>query len=107
MAQRIVVQKTDDVDGSEAVETLTFALDGVNYEIDLSEANALALRETVAPWKSAGRRVGGRTVVKPTAAGPDYDPKAVRAWAAARKIEVPARGRVPNAVFEQYHAAGN
>ncbi len=45
MAQRIVVQKTDDIDGSAAPETVTFALDGTTYEIDLSEANAAPLRE--------------------------------------------------------------
>ena len=108
MAQRVVVQKTDDIDGSEATETVLFAIDGTTYEIDLSEANAAALRAACGPYRSAGRRVGGRATTrapKPTFAG--YDPKAVRAWATSHKIEIPARGRIPNAVVEQYHAAGN
>ena len=110
MAQRVVVQKTDDIDGSEATETVTFSLDGVNYEIDLNEAHAAELRAAVKPFASAGRRVGGGARL--TSAGAvkkssGYDPKAVRAWAASNRVELPARGRIPAAVLEQYRAAGN
>jgi len=48
---------TDDIDGTEARTTVRFALDGVDYEIDLSEANAKALREALQPYVAAGRVV--------------------------------------------------
>ena len=61
MAQKVQVVLVDDIDGGEAVETLSFSLDGVGYEIDLTEANAAELRAAIAPWISAGRRVSGVT----------------------------------------------
>ena len=60
MAQEVKVILVDDVDGGPASETLTFAFDGVNYEIDLSERNAARLRADLEPWISAGRRVTPR-----------------------------------------------
>ncbi len=59
MAQKIHVELVDDVDGSPAAETVSFGLDGVQYQIDLSEGNATALREALAPYIGHGRRAGG------------------------------------------------
>ena len=56
MAQRVVVTLSDDIDGSEAAETIAFGLDGKSYEIDLNEANAEKLREALAPYVEAGRK---------------------------------------------------
>src|SRR5919202_4069965 len=61
MAQKVQVILVDDVDGGEASETVSFALDGVSYEIDVSESNAAALRDALAPWVGHARRVGGRS----------------------------------------------
>src|SRR5262245_50504141 len=61
MAQKVQVILVDDIDGGEAEESVSFAIDGVNYEIDLSESNAVALREALAPWVGHARRVGGRS----------------------------------------------
>ena len=110
MAQRVVIRKTDDIDGSEANETVTFAVDGITYEIDLTDAHAEELRATVRRFAAAGRRVGGagrRASTGADKSAQDYDPKAVRAWAGSHKIALPARGRIPAAVVEQYRAAGN
>ena len=60
MAQKVQVILVDDLDGGEADETISFALDGVNYEIDLSENNAESLWESLAEWIGHARRVGGR-----------------------------------------------
>lgn len=60
MVQRVNVILEDDIEGGEAAETVTFGLDGVSYEIDLSEANAQKLRDSLAQWIGAGRRVSGR-----------------------------------------------
>ncbi len=108
--QRVVVQKTDDIDGSEATQTVTFAIDGTAYEIDLNEGNAGDLRAAIKPYAAAGRRTSGAGRAASTKAvkgAQDYDPKAARAWPASRKISIPARGRIPSAVVEQYRSAGN
>jgi hypothetical protein len=56
MAKTTVVKLIDDIDGSAAAKTVTFGLDGVTWEIDLSKKNALALEQVLAPYISAGRR---------------------------------------------------
>jgi hypothetical protein len=101
MAQRAVVTLTDDLDGRQAAETVTFGLDGVSYEIDLSEKNAGKLRKMLAPYVGHARKLSrsGRPYRR-TRAG--YDSKAVRAWAASRGLDVPARGRIPRRVLEEY-----
>ncbi|MEU1124701.1 Lsr2 family protein [Streptomyces sp. NPDC005899] len=110
MAQRVVVSLSDDIDGGEAAETVTFALDGKSYEIDLNPANAKKLRKALAPYVAAGRRQApaGRHDRPPvtyhhTPVAPD--PAAVRAWARSHRMEVPARGRIPKKVYEAFHAA--
>lgn len=108
MAQKTLVQLTDDIDGTEAAETVRFGLDGVGYEIDLNGANAAALRESVARFVQHARRTraaGSGRAAATTTTG--HNAKAVRAWCAANGIEIPARGRIPAAVLAQYHAAGN
>jgi len=115
MARKQIVLMTDDLEPEfEADETVTFSLDGATYEIDLSEANAVALRETLAPYVSQARKgAGGGRGRSPrgsrssesAATGPD--PKAVRAWAAANNEPVSARGRIPADVVAKFRAAGN
>ncbi|MFI6943853.1 Lsr2 family protein [Streptomyces sp. NPDC050418] len=109
MAQRVVVTLFDDIDGSEAAETVAFGLDGKSYEIDLNQTNAKKLRKTLAPYLEAGRKQAGRSAakagrtVKHTAVA--ADPAAVRAWARSHKMDVPARGRIPKKVYEAFEAA--
>ncbi|CAL9467370.1 Nucleoid-associated protein Lsr2 [Streptomyces sp. enrichment culture] len=104
MAQRVVVTLFDDIDGSEAAETIAFGLDGRTYEIDLNEANARKLRETLEPYVAAGRKrsASGRAY-RQTEVAPD--PAAVRAWAQSNRMDVPARGRIPKKVYEAFAAA--
>ena len=112
MAQRKITTLVDDIDGSEATETVTFGLDGATYEIDLNDAHAADLREVLAPFLSVARKVsgsGGRT--RSVASTPrqrgasDVDPKAVRAWAEEHGVAVSPRGRIRSDVLEQYRAA--
>jgi nucleoid-associated protein Lsr2 len=107
MATRTVTQLLDDITGQAADETVSFGLDGVDYEIDVNKKNAAALRKAFAPFQEAARRVGGRRspVMKKVASG--VDNKAVRAWAASNGIELSERGRIPGHVIDQYVAAGN
>ena len=60
MAQRVQIILEDDYDGGTADETVSFALDGAEYEIDLSSKNATGLRDALAPWVSHARKIGGR-----------------------------------------------
>ncbi|MFC1419372.1 histone-like nucleoid-structuring protein Lsr2 [Streptacidiphilus cavernicola] len=109
MAQKVVVELSDDLDGSQADETITFALDGRSYEIDLNSKNAGKLRAALEPFVSAGRKQGGaRREAKRVAVARDTnrpDPVAVRAWAESQGIEVASRGRVPADVVEKFQAA--
>ncbi|GAA4677088.1 Lsr2 family protein [Streptomyces chumphonensis] len=104
MAQRVVVTLSDDLEGGEAVETVTFGLDGKSYEIDLSTANAKKLRGALAPYVRAGRKRArtGKTF-QHTAVAPD--PQTVRAWAQSNGYDVPARGRIPKKVYEAFSSA--
>ncbi|MGW2919534.1 histone-like nucleoid-structuring protein Lsr2 [Streptomyces angustmyceticus] len=117
MAQKVQVLLLDDLNGGEADETVTFALDGKSYEIDLSDSNAAKLRESLAEFVKAGRRVGGaggraaagtrgRASTKPVAQG-GATTERVRAWAKSNGYEVKDRGRVPAPIREAYAAAHN
>ena len=115
MASRVVTQLIDDLDGSSidqgTGETVTFGLDGSTYQIDLSDKNAADLRESLAQYVGAARRTGGgqangtrrrrRSKNKPDDMR-DYDPKEVRQWAEQHAVDVPSRGRIPQAVLTQF-----
>jgi len=58
MAQEVTVTLVDDLDGEEAAETIVFGLDGIDYEIDLGEDNAERLRDGLAEYVEAARRIG-------------------------------------------------
>ena len=109
MAQKVQVILTDDLDGGEADESVQFAIDGVSYEIDLSEANAEALREALAPYVEAARRLGGRSSRRTQApraqAGERTDLSDLRAWAREHGYQVSDRGRVSSEVRAAYEAA--
>lgn len=102
MAQRVSITLVDDIDGSEATETVSFALDGTAYEIDLSKENAETFRVSLDLYVSNARRVASKRR-KPAA--PRVSPKVVREWARAQGIEVNPRGSISGAVMAQYEAA--
>lgn len=103
MAQRVHIVLEDDIDGSEAAETVSFALDGVSYEIDLSEANAAKLRDEFAGWVGHARRTGGRKASGKRTKGPSAND--IRAWAMQEGLQVSSRGRVSAEIREAYEKA--
>jgi len=110
MAQKVLVQLIDDLDGtsSDDVTTVQFGLDGVTYEIDLSGTNADRLRDMLADYVGSARRTGGRVKRggRPgQGAGANNDAGAIREWAQANGIELAARGRIPSHVAESYRQA--
>ncbi len=107
MTQRAVTVLEDDLDGGPASETIRFGLDGVVYEIDLSGVHARQLREDLDRWRQHARRAGTSQPAVPRHVDTPVDPRAVRAWATSRDLALPPRGRIPDAVVEQFRAAGN
>jgi hypothetical protein len=110
MAQRHIVQLIDDLDGSEADETVIFALDGHRYDIDLSTKNAAKLRDVLAPFVAAARRDAGRSAgngrrgaVRPARSDREQT-QAIREWARSNGMKVGEKGRIPVNVLEAYNA---
>ncbi|GAB3470206.1 histone-like nucleoid-structuring protein Lsr2 [Actinophytocola sediminis] len=126
MAQKTVLELVDDLDGGPADETVAFAIDGVEFVIDLSADNAARLRDVLAEFVGNSRRTGGRRTARAKAAAPapaaaavavavapapatngKPDTQAVREWARSQGETVAERGRVPQALlikFQEAHA---
>ncbi|WP_063754697.1 histone-like nucleoid-structuring protein Lsr2 [Streptomyces sp. NRRL F-2580] len=114
MATKQITTYIDDLDGTETtnpyeIRTVFFGIDGTLYEIDLTDANADTLRELLAPYKGAARRVehhqaqAGRPAARPSAReGDALDAKAVRAWAKTQGYTLSNRGRIPLDVQQAY-----
>lgn len=112
MAQKVLVSLIDDLDGSEAEETVEFGLDGVSYEIDLSADNAEELRDALAQYVEHARRAGGRkrpagrnnakAAARPASVDREQN-QAIRAWARKNGFDVSDRGRIPSEVVDAYH----
>ncbi|MHA3700787.1 histone-like nucleoid-structuring protein Lsr2 [Jatrophihabitans sp. YIM 134969] len=114
MSKQTITQLIDDIDGSEAEETIQFGIDGANYEIDLNAKNAGKLRDALATY------IGHATPLRrtrPTASSssraastssPRADreqTQAIREWARASGYDVKDRGRIPAEIIDAYHAA--
>ena len=111
MSQKTRLVLVDDIDGSPAAETIRFSLDGVEYEADLNEAHAEALRESFAEWIGPARRVSGRKRVAGRRSSSSSTPAStsdtakVREWARQNGYTVSDRGRIPSNVREAYELA--
>lgn len=110
MAQKVLVQLVDDLDGtsSDDVSTVFFGLDGVEFEVDLSNPNAEKLRKTLEEYVAAARRTGGRKrrgASPSDGAGSQGEAGLVREWALENGFELAARGRIPGHVVEAYKEA--
>jgi Lsr2 len=109
MAQKVLVEMVDDIDGGTAAQTVQFALDGVSYEIDLSDGNANNLRSELANFVEAARRTGGRKVRSApgqAAAAPRTDrTRQIREWARENGYAISARGRIAAEITQAYEEA--
>ncbi|MGW5578528.1 histone-like nucleoid-structuring protein Lsr2 [Micromonospora chokoriensis] len=124
MARQLIHKLLDDLDGGDADETVTFGIDGVRYEIDLSDANAKQLRDVLAPYVATGSKMGrassagdarriargtpGQSVGRaPRRGAVTSDPeqnRAIRDWAKKAGKNISERGRIPVKIIDQYHA---
>jgi hypothetical protein len=104
VARKEVVELMDDLDQSPASQTIHFGVEGVEYEIDLSDKNAKKFTAALQPYIESGRRVGGRKRGAGRRGGSSagVDPKVVRQWANEQGIEISSRGRIPGEIVERY-----
>ena len=107
MAQKVNIVLVDDLDGTEATETVTFGLDGSSYEIDLNDANAAALREALSGYVGHARKSSGGSRRRKSAgsSSSSSNTKDVREWAKSQGMEVSERGRISADIQQAYDAA--
>jgi hypothetical protein len=106
MAQKTTVVLEDDLDGGPANETLRFGIDGTEYEIDLSTANATAFRDQLAPYIAHARGAGRAARRRPSRTAASRERSSdIRAWAKDQGVVLSARGRIPASIAERYEAA--
>lgn len=105
MAQRVQVMLIDDVDQTEASETVSFGLDGVTYEIDLTSENAERLRNDFAPWVGHAERTGGRKSTRAAGSRIRKGQSEVRNWARDQGYDVSDRGRISSEIQAAYDKA--
>ena len=115
MAKRVIHELVDDLTGQAADESVHFALDGVQYEIDLSAKNAAKLRTALAPFVAAATKIGrggvttrsggrGREGRGRTARSDRQFNQAIREWAVAQGLAVSDRGRIKQEIVDRYKA---
>jgi hypothetical protein len=114
VAQKVQVLLVDDLDGGEAAETVKFGLDGMNYEIDLSDSNAQGLRDALATYVGKARKLGRGSVARSgaaprnrgtsSAASDREQNRAIREWAKRKGLDISDRGRISADIVERYHA---
>jgi hypothetical protein len=108
MAKTTIVQITDDLDGSKDAQEVLFSFQGTDYKIDLAKKNLSAFEKALKPYIDAATKVSkgpAKTRRSIKSAGAGHNLAAVREWARIAGIEVSSRGRIPQAVLDQYEAA--
>ncbi|MFC9359739.1 Lsr2 family protein [Rhodococcus sp. NPDC057014] len=114
MARKVVVELVDDIDGTEFGEdgeSISYALDGVEYQIDLRDEHAKEFRETLEYYIDHSTRVGGRkhrsgrSVNPGTAKRRPSEKKKIRAWAIEQGYELASRGRIPAEIEQAFRDA--
>ena len=108
MAQSVQIILEDDLEGGPADETVQFGLDGRQYEIDLSTANAEKLREALRPFAASGRRAQGksaRVTGSRSSSGGNPETAKIRAWAKENGHQISDRGRIHQSIKDAYYAA--
>ena len=112
MATETITRLLDDLDGSDAERTVTFAWDGRAYEVDLSKRNIAAFEKTMKPYLAVARSARS-TSARPASRGRQTGTRArrrddlqvIRDWARANGHSVSDRGRVSASIIEAYEAA--
>ena len=111
MVQNVTVMLIDDIDQSQAAETVHFGVDGTAYEIDLSARHASELRSMLGRYISAARRIGQAPArarqqrrSRPRTQMDRERSRRIRSWAMERGLLASPRGRIPQHVTDEYQA---
>lgn len=104
MASKTTVELVDDLDGTEAEQTVTFALRGTTYEVDLNEKNAAKLDKALEKYVAAARKVGRNSAPRGRSTSNREETAQIRTWAKDNGIEVSERGRISQSVKDAYAA---
>jgi hypothetical protein len=113
MARQTKVILIDDIDGGEADETVSFALDGTTYEIDVSADKATRLRTALEPFVGKARPIRGergrgraRRSRGDEAGRLTREQSAeIRRWARDHDFPVSERGRIAAEIVKAYQEA--
>ncbi|ORI18235.1 Lsr2 family protein [Rhodococcus sp. 1168] len=114
MAKKVYVQLVDDIDDKpidSGGEHISYSVNGVSYEIDLSDKNAIEFHRKLDYYIEHSARVGGKRpkkAVGATSSGQKRDAnqtKAIREWARSNGYTISARGRIPSDVENAFDAA--
>lgn len=107
MARKTVL--LDDLESSEVdadAGTVHFALEGQEYEIDLSVKNATKLRSVLQPFITAARRPSTpqRKKTNSHASVASEQLQAIREWARRNGHQVSDKGRIPGEIMHAFEA---
>jgi hypothetical protein len=113
MAQKVQVLLVCDIcdTENEGTETMSFAVDGSSYEIDVCDEHAAEIRDSFATYVGSARRAGRVATTaarrgRPAKQGSDKERTvAIREWARKNGHKVSERGRLSSAVLSAYEAA--
>jgi hypothetical protein len=114
MAERIVRQLIDDIDGTEiadgAGERIEFSFRGVDYHIDLSSTNVAKLDKALKPYVDAAAKVRGSARARRSKAAGNGRTSAeqlaaIREWARKHGHDVADRGRIKAEIVDAFEAA--
>lgn len=114
MAEKIIRQLIDDIDGVEIPdgggERIEFSLRGVDYQIDLSAGNVAKLEKVFKPYIDAavtvrGGSKGRRTRANRNGKASSEQLATIREWARNNGHEVADRGRIKTDIVEAFEAA--
>jgi hypothetical protein len=114
MAQKVITEFIDDIDGSVAEREFTFAADGVAYAIDLSTENIKEFNAAIAGFVESARKVGKLTAASNARARSNgtravrdrAQSTAIREWGRKNGFTVSDRGRIPAGLEDAYNSAG-
>ncbi len=109
MAQKVIVETVDDLDGTVITDgsggTVQFSLQGKSYEIDLSDENTSQLQSLLEPYIEKARQTGAiRRPSAPTAKSASKL-QDIREWARSNGHNVSERGRIAKTVQDAYASA--
>lgn len=103
MAKKVQVTQVSDLDGKPADETVSFGLDGIAYEIDLSAHQAREMRGELAPFTGRARKLRGpRRRPARVRRSARNDLPEIREYARARGYDIRERGQVPKRIVQEY-----